>query len=184
MATKKNDSVLALKEAEDRKKRIEGGILDTVQNLKNEKIRRREKVVNAAWYTFLIIMLYIGGSATLGWIREWGYQSGYKHGYMSQPPAPPPTQTNAGQPKNSPNQGQVMITEASMNENLDAVIRVVSKADTLRGQIRKMVQAELPAQPPPAPTPIPAIGQKPQKTPQESPSRRSFFDQPTTAPPQ
>ena len=59
---------------------LESGVLDAVQKLTGQKLRRREKVVNMAWYAFLLIMLWIGGSATMGWIVNGGYRWGYKDG--------------------------------------------------------------------------------------------------------
>lgn len=74
---------------------LESGVLDTTQNLTKQKVRRREKIINMAWYAFLIVMLYIGGSATIGWIVNGGYRWGYRDGRLASTAVVAPASTPA-----------------------------------------------------------------------------------------
>lgn len=150
MAEKILEGVIATKEEENRKKKIEAGVLDTIQSLDGEKIRRRDKNLAMSWYRFLVIMLIIGSPATLGWVYNWGYWNGQSS--VSQ--APPSQLPPAPAADNSTPPAQQEMTVATVKAALTETVTILDSAGVVAGKVRAGTADEAVTKPLPTPVPL------------------------------
>ena len=163
-----NDSILGLRGTEEKARNIEGGVLDTIQVLKKEKIHRRDKVADMIWYRFLVIMLWIGGSSTLVLMSGTSYLAGRASAPVAASVVATPSAPTATTPSSEE------MTTAVIKKALAETREILSSANGLRGEVKAMAQAELPPTPPPPASPSLPTSIKPEGVEQKaSPAPRT-----------
>lgn len=102
--------------------------VSSVQNL-STKVTRQEVLSASAWHSFLIVMLWVGGLATLGWFVWFGYYWGSSECYTCTQNKPVAVQTVAA-PASAPPASSTQAETATLSElakDLSAIAKIVAE---------------------------------------------------------